>query len=134
MVKSNKAPYSLITRRVFANPLLNRRQFVIDVRHQGKACPTKSEIQKKVAKMYKVRNGKTIFLRDFDTKFGGGHTTGFGMIYDTLDDAKRVEPRYMLARHNLAEMKKMSRKPKKERKNRAKKHRGKKKASILQGK
>ena len=31
-------------------------------------------------------------------QFGGGKSTGFGLIYDTLEAAKRFEPKYRLIR------------------------------------
>lgn len=31
-------------------------------------------------------------------QFGGGKSTGFGLIYDTLDAAKKFEPKYRLIR------------------------------------
>merc|ERR1719192_1652071 len=71
-----------------------------------------------------------VFCFGFKTQFGGGKTTGFGLIYDTLDDAKKLEPKSRLARHGLVENKKSGRKQRKERKNRQKKVRGTKKAKV----
>jgi len=31
-------------------------------------------------------------------QFGGGKSTGFGLIYDTLESAKKFEPKYRLIR------------------------------------
>ena len=31
-------------------------------------------------------------------QFGGGKSTGFGLIYDTVDAAKKFEPKYRLIR------------------------------------
>ena len=31
-------------------------------------------------------------------QFGGGKSTGFGLIYDSLDAAKKFEPKYRLIR------------------------------------
>ncbi|CAM6114187.1 unnamed protein product [Calypogeia fissa] len=61
------------------------------------------------------------------SKFGGGKLTGFGVIYDSLDSAKKYEPKYRLIRNGLASKVEKSRKQVKERKNRAKKFRGTKK-------
>ena len=58
--------------------------------------------------------------------------TGFALIYDTLDFAKKFEPKHRLGRHGLYEKKKMTRKQRKERKNRMKKVRGTKKAKVGQ--
>lgn len=70
---------------------------VIDVLHPGKATVPKTEIREKLAKMYKT-TPDVIFVFGFRTHFGGGKTTGFGMIYDSLDFAKKNEPKHRLAR------------------------------------
>uniref|UniRef100_A0A8C8SMD0 Small ribosomal subunit protein eS24 n=1 Tax=Pelusios castaneus TaxID=367368 RepID=A0A8C8SMD0_9SAUR len=88
------------------------RQFII-------ITVPKTEIREKLAKI---------------THFGGGKTTGFGMTYDSLDYAKKNEPKHRLARHGLYEKKKTSRKQRKERKNRMKKVRGTAKANVGAGK
>ena len=51
-----------------------------------------------------------IFVFGFRAHFGGGKTTGFGMIYDSLGYAKKNEPKHQLGRHGLYEKKKTSRK------------------------
>ena len=61
-------------------------------------------------------------------QFGGGKSTGFGLVYDDVDAVKRFEPKYRQARLGLLEIKSTSRKQMKERRRRAKKHRGQKKA------
>ena len=48
--------------------------------------------------MYKVKEIERIFVFGFRTAYGGGQSTGFALIYDTIDDAKKFEPRYRLAR------------------------------------
>uniref|UniRef100_A0A8C2BDC5 40S ribosomal protein S24 n=1 Tax=Cyprinus carpio TaxID=7962 RepID=A0A8C2BDC5_CYPCA len=118
-----------MTRKFMTNRLLQRKQMVVDVLHPGKATVPKTEIREKLAKMYKT-TPDVVFVFGFKTQFGGGKTTGFGMIYDSLDYAKKNEPKYRLQRHGLYEKKKTSRKQRKERKNRMKKVRGTKKASV----
>lgn len=102
---------------------------VVDVLHPGRATVPKTEIREKLAKMYKT-TPDVVFVFGFKTQFGGGKTTGFAMVYDSLDYAKKNEPKYRLQRHGLYERKKTSRKQRKERKNRMKKVRGIKKASV----
>ncbi|KAG2462616.1 RS24 protein, partial [Polypterus senegalus] len=102
---------------------------VVDVLHPGKATVPKTEIREKLAKLYKT-TPDVVFVFGFRTQFGGGKTTGFAMVYDSLDYAKKNEPKYRLARHGLYEKKKTSRKQRKERKNRMKKVRGTAKASV----
>ncbi|XP_036028385.1 40S ribosomal protein S24-like [Onychomys torridus] len=112
------------------NHLLQRKQMVIVVLHPGKATVPKTEIREKLAKMYKT-TPDVIFVFGFRTHFGGGKTTGFSMIYDSLDYAKK---NHRLARHGLYEKKKTSWKQRKEHKNRMKKVRGLAKANVVAGK
>lgn len=119
------------TRKFMTNRLLCRKQMVVDVLHPGLASISKKEIRDKMAAMYKVTSD-VVFVFGFRTNFGGGKSTGFGLIYDTLDNAKKFEPKHRLARHGLFEVKKITRKQRKERRNRMKKVRGTKKAKVGQ--
>merc|ERR1712137_291863 len=112
---------TLRTRNFMSNPLLARRQFLLDVIHPNRANVSKSELQKLVAQMYKVSDESTIFLFGFKTQFGGGKSSGFALIYDTIAAAKYYEPRYRLLRQGLVTKVESSRKQRKERKNREKK-------------
>lgn len=71
--------------------------------------------------MFKVNEVNRVFLFGFRTAFGGGRSTGFALIYDTLEAAKKYEPKYRLARNGLAKKREGSRKQIKEKKNRDKK-------------
>merc|ERR1711872_684602 len=124
---------TLRTRKFLTNRLLCRKQMVVDVLHPGRATVPKTEVREKLGSMYKA-TPDVIFCFGFKTQFGGGKTTGFALIYDSLDFAKKFEPRYRLVRHGMTEMKKVqqSRKQRKERKNRQKKVRGTKKAKVGQ--
>ncbi|XP_036594740.1 40S ribosomal protein S24-like [Trichosurus vulpecula] len=116
------------TRNFMTNRLLQRKQMVIDVLQAGKATVPKTEIREKLAKMYKTIPD-VIFCLWMQNPLGGGKTTGFGMTYNSLDYAKKNEPKHRLARHGLYEKKKTSRKQRKEHKNRMKKVRGTAKAN-----
>ncbi|XP_061421369.1 small ribosomal subunit protein eS24 isoform X3 [Lethenteron reissneri] len=126
---SETAAVTIRTRKFMTNRLLQRKQMVVDVLHPGKATVPKTEVREKLAKLYKTTMD-VVFVYGFRTQFGGGKTTGFGMIYDTLDFAKKNEPKHRLVRHGLLERKKTSRKQRKERKNRQKKVRGTAKAAV----
>jgi len=115
------------------NRLLQRKQFVVDIIHPGKANLSKNEIREKLAKLYKS-DVQNVIVHSFKTVFGGGRSTGFGLIYDTLEAAKKYEPKYRLARIGLYTKPTATRKQRKERKNRAKKVRGTKKAKVGTGK
>mmetsp|Transcript_21143 Transcript_21143/g.36263 ORF Transcript_21143/g.36263 Transcript_21143/m.36263 type:complete len:128 (-) Transcript_21143:104-487(-) len=117
---------TLRTRNFMNNPLLARRQFILDIIHPGKANVSKADLRAQLAKMYKVQDEQCIFVFGCKTQFGGGKSTAFGLIYDTVAAAKCYEPRYRLVRQGLTTKAESSRKQRKERKNREKKFRGRK--------
>ncbi|XP_063883672.1 small ribosomal subunit protein eS24-like [Scylla paramamosain] len=129
MGKETEATCTIRTRKFLTNRLLNRKQMVVDVLHPNRATVPKTEIREKLAKMYKT-TGDVVFCFGFRTQFGGGKSTGFALVYDTLDYAKKIEPKYRLVRQGLLEVKKTARKQRKERKNRMKKARGTAKAKM----
>ena len=51
-----------------------------------------------LSQLFKVSEMNLIFLFGFRTVFGGGRSTGFALIYDDLESAKKFEPKYRLAR------------------------------------
>ncbi|KAI3682705.1 hypothetical protein L1987_82882 [Smallanthus sonchifolius] len=118
------------TRKFMTNRLLSRKQFVIDVLHPGRPNVSKAELKEKLARMYEVKDPNSIFVFKFRTHFGGGKSTGFGLIYDSVENAKKYEPKYRLVRNGLDTKVEKSRKQLKERKNRAKKIRGVKKTKA----
>ena len=99
--------------------------------HPGLANVSKEALKEKVAKMYDVRDSNQIYLFGFKTQFGGGKSTGFGLIYDSIDAAKKFEPLHRLRRNGLEKEATGSRKQRKEKKNRIKRLRGKNKVSHL---
>merc|ERR1712177_90089 len=44
------------------NRLLQRKQFIIDVIHQGRPNVSKAELKEKIGKMYKVKDKQAVFL------------------------------------------------------------------------
>jgi len=134
MATTEEKTCTIRTRKFMSNRLLQRRQMIVDVLHQGRAGVPKSEVKDKLAKMYKIKDPQTIFLFGFRTQFGGGKSTGFGLIYDNIAAAKKFEPKYRLIRAGMLTKEPSTRKQRKERKNRAKKVRGTKKAKVPGGK
>jgi small subunit ribosomal protein S24e len=118
------------TKKFITNRLLQRKQFVVEVIHPGLAGVSKSDLKEKLTSMYKVTDPSCILLYGFKVAFGGGRSTGFAMIYDSLVAAKKYEPKYRLTRFGMGKAKGVPRKQRKERKNRAKKIRGVKKAKA----
>jgi small subunit ribosomal protein S24e len=104
------------------NRLLQRKQLVIDILHPGKPSLPKAQVTQQLAKMYKAEEA-CISVFGFKTAFGGGKSTGFGLIYDSVDARKKFEPAHRV-KDGEKSGDKISRKQRKERKNRAKKLRG----------
>ena len=51
--------------------------------------------------LYKVSEVTRVITFGFRSDFGGGKSTGFALIYDSVDDAKKFEPKYRLARVSI---------------------------------
>ena len=71
---------------------------IIDVLHPNKANVPKKELQELLAKEFKAADEKAVFVFGMRTAFGGQKTTGFALIYDSLEDALDAEPKYRLVR------------------------------------
>ena len=96
-------------------------QQVVDVIHPGRANVSRAELQEKLAQLFKVSELNRFFVFGFRTDFGGGRSSGFALIYDSEEAAKKYEPKFRLARNGLAKKREGSRKQIKEKKNRQKK-------------
>ncbi|KAF2232642.1 37S ribosomal protein S24, partial [Viridothelium virens] len=112
------------TRKFIRNPLLARRQMVVDVLHPNRANVSKDELRTKLSELYKISKDQ-VQVFGFRTQYGGGKSTGFGLIYESVESMKKFEPQYRLVRVGMAtKAEKASRQQRKQRKNRAKEHRG----------
>merc|ERR1711870_204399 len=131
---SAMSEFTIRTRKFKQNPLLGRKQFVLDIIHPNLANVSKKDLATKLASMYKVHDSQCIQLFGFKTAFGGGRSTGFGLIYDNLDKMKKFEPKYRLVRAGVGGDKSgAGRRAKKDTKNRMKKARGKEKTKAGAG-
>ena len=115
------ADVTVRTRKFMRNTLMSRRQMVIDVIHPGKPNVSKADLRELIVKSHSVKDPKCVFLFGFRTKFGGGKSTGFGLIYDNIATAQKFEPKHRLIQAGLATKTETSRKGIKEAKNRGKK-------------
>jgi ribosomal protein S24E len=73
----------------------------VDVLHPGRANVSKSEIKDKLTGMYNVKDPNQVFVFGFRTQFGGGKSTGFGLIYDDLKAAEKFEPKHRCVSRSL---------------------------------
>ncbi|EPS41402.1 hypothetical protein H072_4705 [Dactylellina haptotyla CBS 200.50] len=112
------------TRKFLRNPLLQRKQMVVDILHPGRPNVSKTELREKLGSTYKA-DKDVVSVFGLRTQYGGGKTTGFALIYDSLDALKKFEPHYRLVRYEFAsKIEKASRQQRKQRKNRMKEARG----------
>ena len=70
---------------------------VVDVLHPGRSNVPKTELREVLAKMYKTTQDVVVCF-GFKTAYGGGKSTGFALIYDSMDFLKKNEPKYRLKR------------------------------------
>ena len=107
----------------FSSSLFYSLQMIVDIIHPGRANVAKSELQEVVGGMHKA-DAKLVVLFGFRTKFGGGKSTGFCVIYDNEDALRKFEPKHRLVRLGIETREEKSRKAIKEAKNKGKKIRG----------
>ena len=77
--------------------------------HPGRAPVAKKDLREHIAKLHKA-DAKAVIVFGFTTAFGGGRSTGFGLIYNSVEDMKKFEPRYRLMRVGEATKKTRTRK------------------------
>lgn len=80
---------------------MGRRQFVVDILHPGSAGVSKDDLREKLAGLYKSEKA-AVSVFGLKTHFGGGKTTGFGLIYDSAEALKKFEPKYRQIRYGVA--------------------------------
>ncbi|KAJ6437254.1 40S ribosomal protein S24 [Purpureocillium lavendulum] len=96
----NDSPVTLRTRKFIRNPLLGRKQMVVDILHPSRANISKEELREKLGGMYKAQK-------------------------DQVQAMKKFEPNYRLVRVGMAtKAERASRQQRKQRKNRQKTLRG----------
>jgi small subunit ribosomal protein S24e len=81
------------------NPLLKRRevQFRVDQEKPASTAPRR-EIRKAVADKLKV-NVDLVFIRKVETKTGTHTAFGTANLYDSVEQAKIIEPVYIVKRN-----------------------------------
>ena len=117
------------TRKMINNPLLGRRQVHIELIHPDMGSIPKTQIKEKLSSMFKT-DVQAISVFGVKSKFGGGRSSAFGLIYSNVDARKKFDSKLSLKRDKLIEITGPKRKQKKEMKGRAKRFRGTEKAKA----
>jgi len=93
------------------NPLLKRREIEFEVDHtQTKGTPSRFEIRNALAEILKA-NPELVYIRRVETKAGTMTATGKANAYDSIEQAKLVEAKYIIARNTPKEKKESTEKP-----------------------
>ena len=90
----------LIITNEFDNPLLSRKQIDFKLIHQKMPTPTRVEVLNKLAAQFNVEQGRIIIHR-LKPKFGQEFTIGHAKIYNSVEKAEEIEPKYMLKRNQI---------------------------------
>ena len=81
------------------NPLLRRKEIQFHVEHdEVGSTPTRLEIRKAVAAELKANIDK-VFIKKFETKTGMHTAAGVASLYESTEQAKLIEPQYILKRN-----------------------------------
>ena len=81
------------------NPLLNRREVVFKVDHDG-ATPSRKSIVDRIAATMNSKEGLVI-VDNLRTEFGKRETIGYAKIYETADRAKQIERPHIMERNTF---------------------------------
>merc|ERR1711970_155523 len=92
--------FILYIRKFLKNPLMARKQIGIELIHQDMANVSKQAIKEKLAKMLKAKED-SIVVFGLKTKFGGGRSSGFALIYDNADAKKKYYLKMRLVNEKL---------------------------------
>ena len=88
------------------NILLKRKEIAFEIDHtQTKGTPSRIEIRNRLAEMLKTKP-ELVYVKLVETKTGTMKATGQANAYETVEQAKRVEPEYIVARNTPAAEKK----------------------------
>lgn len=81
------------------NPLLKRREVNFGVKHeQMGSTPPRLQVRSAIATAVKVKMD-FVFVKKLKTKTGKHIAVGLANVYDSIDQARLVEPEYIMKRN-----------------------------------
>jgi ribosomal protein S24E len=81
------------------NPLMKRKEVTFRVDHaQTGGTPTRLEIRKQLANLLKM-DIELVYINQLETKTGTMVALGEANAYDSVEQAKLVEPKHIIARN-----------------------------------
>jgi len=80
------------------NPLLKRKEIAFEVRHeQTRGTPSRLEVRQKLAEELKT-NPELVYVKRIETRTGTMTARGEANAYDAIEQARLVEPQYIIER------------------------------------
>ena len=92
------------------NPLLNRQEVQIVIKHESDATPKRNQVIKSLSEKLKAKKD-LIIIDHLKNKYGKTETQGYAKIYTNKDSLNLIETKPSIARHTN-----ISDEPKKEKK------------------
>ncbi|MEM3458263.1 MAG: 30S ribosomal protein S24e [Candidatus Bathyarchaeia archaeon] len=81
------------------NPVLKRREVCFHVEHnQTGSTPPRLEVRKAVASALK-KDADLVFIKKLETKTGTHFAVGVANVYDSIEQARLIEPEYIIKRN-----------------------------------
>ena len=81
------------------NPLLRRYEVVFEVDHSDiGGTPPRTEVRKLIAEKLGV-DFSVVYVRKYETMTGTMKAVGRAHVYDSVEEAKFIEPDYIIARN-----------------------------------
>ena len=81
-----------------SNPLLDRQEVQIVIKHDSDATPKRNQVIKNLSEQLKTKKD-LIIIDHLKNKYGKTETQGYAKIYANKDTMKRVETKPSLDRH-----------------------------------
>jgi len=80
------------------NPLLKRKEVQFSVKHDTGSTPPRQEVRRAVATALKS-SVDLVFLRKFETRTGTHTAEGTANLYESIEQARLIEPEYIVKRN-----------------------------------
>lgn len=85
------------------NPLLKRKEVTFSVDHaQNGGTPSRVEVSKQLASLLQTKH-ELVYVKNMETKTGKMVAVGEANVYDSIEQGKLMEPKYVIARNALPE-------------------------------
>ena len=87
------------------NPLMKRKEITFSVDHaQNGGTPSHAQVTNQLASLLKTRS-ELVFVKNLKTKTGTMIAVGQANIYDSIEHAKSMEPKHVIAKNVVPEKK-----------------------------